>query len=190
MANKVVLNIALMCIVSLGFSQKQSAEAYFNTASEQYVNNQKNEALRTLEEGLTHYGEDKRMAELAEKLLEEQQNEQEQKQNQQQEKQDKKDEDKENKDQNKQDQQNKEEKENQQQQNKDQQDKEEQQKQEQNKSEQNQKEQQADEQPITAAQKSQAMQDLKALENKEKALLKRINVKKEKGKPVKTEKDW
>ena len=43
---------------------------------------------------------------------------------------------------------------------------------------------------MNPSQKNQAMQDLKALENKEKALLKRINLKKEKGTPVKTDKDW
>lgn len=38
--------------------------------------------------------------------------------------------------------------------------------------------------------KNQALQDLKALENKEKKILEKLNLKKEQGTPAKTDKDW
>ena len=174
--------------------EKQSAKDYFNTASQQYIDNKKIDALKTIEEGLAYHQEDQKLLDLAEKLLKEDEDQQNQQQKDQKEQQDKKkDEKEENKDQNKEDKKDgeseKDKKEKQDQ--KDQKDKEEKGKNEKEKSEEEKKkEQEAQQKKMNPSQKNQAMQDLKALENKEKALLKRINLKKEKGTPVKTDKDW
>lgn len=171
--------------------EKQSAKDYFNTASQQYIDNKKIDALKTIEEGLAYHQEDQKLLDLAEKLLKEDEDQQNQQQKDQKEQQDKKkDEKEENKDQNKEDKKDgeseKDKKEKQ-----DQKDKEEKGKNEKEKSEEEKKkEQEAQQKKMNPSQKNQAMQDLKALENKEKALLKRINLKKEKGTPVKTDKDW
>ena len=190
MKSKLILHIVfiLLCISSTAFAQsKKSANDFFNEASQQYIDNKKVEALKTLEEGLAEHKDNQKLLDLAEKLLKEEENKNDQQKQNQQQQQDKKKEQEQkdkqqNKDQNKESQEKKD-------QNKDKQ--ENQDKQNNKKDEQKQGDKKKQEkQPMNPAQKNQALQDLKALENKEKALMKRLNIKKEKGKPVKTEKDW
>ncbi|MFP5470094.1 MAG: hypothetical protein ACLGGV_00720 [Bacteroidia bacterium] len=69
-------------------------------------------------------------------------------------------------------------------------DKNQQEKQDQNKDGKDKKEEQKQPSQPQNISKNQALQDLKALENKEKKLLQKLNLKKEQGTPVKTEKDW
>lgn len=187
-----ILNIAflLLCFSGTTFGQsKKSPIDFFNEASQQYIDNKKIDALKTIEEGLAEYKDDQKLLDLAEKLLKEEENKNnQQKQNQQQQQDKKKDQEQKdkqrNKDQNKENQDKKD-------QNQDKDKKENQDKQNDKKNEQKQGDKKEQEkQPMNPAQKNQALQDLKALENKEKALMKRLNIKKEKGKPVKSEKDW
>ena len=63
-------------------------------------------------------------------------------------------------------------------------------KQDQNKDSKDKKDEQKQPSQTQNISKNQALQDLKALENKEKKLLQKLNLKKEEGTPVKTEKDW
>ena len=57
----------------------------FNSASKQYIKEQKIDALRTLDKGLREYPGDPRMLELARELLKEQQQQQQQQQQEQEE---------------------------------------------------------------------------------------------------------
>jgi hypothetical protein len=153
----------IVCCLLVGFAKAQSTKSatdYFNEASKHYVESKKIDALKTIEQGLQEHKNDKKLTELAEKILKEEnqnQNQQQQQQN------DKKDKDQEQKDKDK----------NKEQENKD------------KKDDGSQKQQ-----PQSGMNKNQALQDLKALENKEKQLLKKINLKKEQGTPTKTDKDW
>ncbi len=157
----------IVCFLIAGFAQaqsKKSATDYFNEASKHYVESKKIDALKTIEQGLNEYKNDKKLTELAEKILKEENQNQNQQQQQQNDKKDK-DQEQKNKDENKD--------KNKDQQNNDKKD-----------------DSSRKQQPQGGMNKNQAMQDLKALENKEKQLLKKINIKKEQGTPTKTDKDW
>lgn len=84
----IVLAILLLCAALP--AQDNTAEAYFNRASKEYVKQDKMLALRTLDEGLQKYPTDPKLLKLAEELVkqEEKDQQQQQQQKEQQQKQD------------------------------------------------------------------------------------------------------
>ena len=100
MATKHILYI--ICFLVVGFAKAQSTKSstdYFNEASKHYVDNKKIDALKTIEQGLKEHKNDKKLSELAEKILKEE-NQNQQKQQQENNKKDK-DQEQKNKDENK-----------------------------------------------------------------------------------------
>lgn len=67
-----ILAIGFLLTCASTRAQNETAEAYFNQASKEYVKQEKIEALRTLDAGLKQFPGDARMLRLAEELLKEQ----------------------------------------------------------------------------------------------------------------------
>ena len=81
MKNKLGILILGLVLLSFGESFGQSSGDYFNRAARSYVKTEKDQALQTVNDGLTKYPNDAKLKALKEKL--EQEQEQEQQQNQQ-----------------------------------------------------------------------------------------------------------
>ena len=81
MKNKLGILILGLFLLSFGESFGQISSDYFNRAARSYVKTEKDQALQTVNDGLTKYPNDAKLKALKEKL--EQEQEQEQQQNQQ-----------------------------------------------------------------------------------------------------------
>jgi len=148
----------------------QSADEYFHNSSNAYIDGQFEQAKRTVQEGLLRYPDDPRLQALLKQLRKEQEQQQQQNQQQQQQNQE-------------------------QQQQRDQQQQNQQQNQQQQQGEQNQPENTGDpqnneQQLAQQMSKQEAEKILKALEQKEKDLLKQFKKKKTKSGNTSNEKDW
>jgi len=147
----------------------QSADEYFHNSSNAYIDGQFEQAKRTVQEGLLRYPDDPRLQALLKQLRKEQEQQQQQNQQQQQQNQE-------------------------QQQQRDQQQQNQQQNQQQQQGEQNQPEngdpQNNEQQLAQQMSKQEAEKILKALEQKEKDLLKQFKKKKTKSGNTSNEKDW
>lgn len=78
MRNKILILSFLFFLGSAWTVQAQSAGDYFNRAARSYVKTQKDQALETVNDGLTKYPDDAKLKALKEKLEKEQEEEQQQ----------------------------------------------------------------------------------------------------------------
>lgn len=81
MRTKITLLFPLLCLFILGNLKAQTSVDFFNRAARSYVKTEKDEALKTVNDGLSKFPNDSKLKALKEKLEKEQ--EQEQQQNQQ-----------------------------------------------------------------------------------------------------------
>jgi outer membrane biosynthesis protein TonB len=82
MTNKLILGFAFFFAVGLQQSLAQSAGDFFNKAARSYVKTEKDQALTTVNEGLSKFPSDAKLKALKEKLEKDQEKEQENQQNQ------------------------------------------------------------------------------------------------------------
>jgi Ca-activated chloride channel family protein len=171
---KSILLIVYFSLVFISVSFSQGAQAYFNTSANHYVQNRRDDALRSVQAGIQKYPDDQKLKALAEKLKEEKKKE-DQKRNQENKEQQQKDQQK--KDQEKKEQQEKEQKEQKEQQEKQDQQSEEEKKDQEAKDkkdgEQDQREnkENKNEKTENAPQLSQKLQQMKMSEEKARMIL-------------------
>lgn len=171
---KSILLIVYFCLAFISVSFSQGAQAYFNTSANHYVQNRREDALRSVQAGIQKYPNDQKLKALAEKLKEEKKKE-DQKRNQENKEQQQKDQQK--KDQEKKEQQEKEQKEQKEQQEKQDQQSEEEKKDQEAKDkkdgEQDQREnkENKNEKTENAPQLSQKLQQMKMSEEKARMIL-------------------
>ena len=84
MKNKFIKAFSISFILSIQLTFAQSAVDFFNKAARSYVKTEKEQALSTVNEGLSKYPADSKLKALKEKLEQDQEKEQEQKDQQQQ----------------------------------------------------------------------------------------------------------
>ena len=78
---KSIILILYFCLAFSAVSFSQGAQAYFNTSANHYVQNRRDDALRSVQAGIQKYPNDQKLRALAEKLKDEKQKE-DQKRNQ------------------------------------------------------------------------------------------------------------
>jgi hypothetical protein len=78
---KSIILILYFCLAFSAVSFSQGAQAYFNTSANHYVQNRRDDALRSVQAGIQKYPNDQKLRALADKLKEEKQKE-DQKRNQ------------------------------------------------------------------------------------------------------------
>ncbi|WP_018127421.1 hypothetical protein [Balneola vulgaris] len=170
-----LLGTILLSLFATVVVQAQNADTYFHQSANSYINSQIQQALETVDEGLSRYPNDAKLNELKRKLEEEKEKQQQQQQQQQEQQQEEQDQDQE-----QQEQQNEEQ---------DQQEPQEQEQQNEEKKQQEPQPQDAEELESKEISKEDAEKILKALAQKEKELLKDFKKKKSKD-SAKHDKDW
>lgn len=68
MKNKFILLLGVLAILCISKTKAQSSGEYFNKAARSYVKTEKDQALATVNDGLTKFPDDRKLKELKEKL--------------------------------------------------------------------------------------------------------------------------
>jgi outer membrane biosynthesis protein TonB len=87
MRNKIILSVVFIFTLSLQLTLAQSAGEFFNKAARSYVKTEKDQALSTVNTGLSKYPSDAKLRALKEKLKQDQEKEKEEQEQKDQEKQ-------------------------------------------------------------------------------------------------------